>query len=393
VKLRFKNTVQWFRVGRALLCFALFLSQPALAQTPEWAVSLYPNGHPFAFTIVHDADSAYSQRLAPLFDVFDNLGFRITATAFVFWAQWAREGRVWAEWNRLNDPNYRFFAPKAVPLADPQERLFYRGLAARGHEIGMHSPSDTSDTRKDLIRAFEYFRDVFGHYPKVYVEHASNSNKEAQANEGSNPASSYYNTDLLERYGAWIWVDGAGALPDPKNGKFFDLLASNNSPFSRFALETYGIQKGFIRSGKWRDSTGDGFLQWYSEANIDALENNRGMALVYTHLNAKWLDPQTREMRSAIKNRLGYLAAKRAWLAPAGEILDRTLAIGRLRLYQSRTVLKIVNPGAARIDGLTILSRRRRALKYADKTWRPTSRGDMVIGTIHPGETLSLTIM
>ena len=36
-----------------------------------WGISLYPDGYRFAFTIVHDADTAYSRRLAPLFDVFD----------------------------------------------------------------------------------------------------------------------------------------------------------------------------------------------------------------------------------------------------------------------------------------------------------------------------------
>jgi hypothetical protein len=382
-----------FRAGCAVLCFTLLFAQPAPAETSEWAISLYPNAHPFAFTIVHDADSAYSQRLAPLFDVFDTLGFKITATAFAFWAKWAGHGRIWEEWNSSSDSNYRFSAPKAVPLVDSRERAFYKSLAARGHEVGMHSPSDTSDTRKDLIRAFEYFKQVFGHYPKVYVEHSSKTNKEAQSNQGSNPASIYYNTDLLEQYGSWIWVDGPGALPDPKNGKYFDLLAVNKSPFSRFALDTYGIHKGFVRSGKWQDSTGDGFLQWYSENNIDALENNRGMALVYTHLDSKWLDPQTRRIRSAIEARLRYLASKRAWFAPAGLILDRTQAIGRLKLYQSQTVLKIVNTGSERIDGLTIVSRRGKALTNSEKTWRPTRRGDIVIGSILPGETLSFTML
>lgn len=391
---RLQNTIHKLRAGVAVLCIALLFSLPTEAYPREdWEISLYPNGYEFAFTIVHDADSAYSQRLAPLFEAFDKLGFKITATAFAFWAEWARDGKIWSEWNKSSDKDSRFFAPKAVPLTDKNEREFYRALAARGHEIGMHSPSDTSDTRKDLIRAFEYFKQVFGSYPRVYVEHSSTSNKEAQSNEGSNPASIYYNTDLLNHYGPWIWVDGPGALQDQKHEQFYDIMAANGSPFSRFALERYGIKKGFMRTGKWKEATGDGFLQWYSEKNIDSLEKNRGMALVYTHLDSKWLDPQTRKIRSSIENRLRYLASKHGWFASAGTILDRAQAVHRLRLYRNETLLKIVNTSRERIDGLTIISNRGRGLRSGDKTWRPARRGEIVVGTILPGETLSFTTM
>ena len=389
---RLQSTIRKLRAGVAVLCIALLFSFPILAEAyarEEWDISLYPNGHAFAFTIVHDADSAYSRRLAPLFEVFDRLGFRISVTAFPFWAEWAKNGKIWSQWHRTDR---EFFAPKAVPLTDKNERDFYEQLATRGHEVGMHSPSDTSDTRKDLTRAFEYFKQVFGSYPKVYVEHSSTSNKEAQSNEGANPASIYYNTDLLNHYGPWIWVDGPGALPDQKQEQFYDIIAANGSPFSRFALEQYGIKKGFMRTGKWNEATGDGFLQWYSEKNIDSLEKNRGMALVYTHLDSKWLDPETRRIRSSIENRLRYLASKHGWFAPAGTILDRAQAIHRLKLHHNDTLLKVVNTSGERIDGLTVISNSGRSLRNGKKTWSPQRRGEIVLGTIFPGQTLSFTI-
>ena len=31
------------------------------------------------------------------FEVFDEFGFKITVTAFIFWADWAENGNVWRE--------------------------------------------------------------------------------------------------------------------------------------------------------------------------------------------------------------------------------------------------------------------------------------------------------
>jgi len=354
----------------------------------EWSISLYPNGYNFAFSIIHDADSAYSRRLAPLFEAFDELGFKITVTVFAFWADWAKTGNIWLHWNKTGCVDCEFFAPKAVPLEDEKEREFYNQLAARGHEIGMHTPSDTSDTRQDLIRAFEYFKQVFGYYPTVYVEHSWKTNKETQANEGSNPKSIYYVTDLLNHYGSWVWVDGLGGLPNATREQFYDVLAANGSPFSRFASDRYGIAKGFIRTGKWKEANGEGFLQWYSEENIDSLEKHRGIALVYTHLDSKWLDPGTRKIGTSIKNRLTYLASKDGWFAPAGRILDRVQAVNKIELSYGDEFMKIVNTGREKLDGLTVISQNGRSLFKGNEVLRPNRQGEIVVGTIRPGETL-----
>lgn len=382
-------------IATSLLFATTGESSPASAfkSNNEWEISPYPNGHNFAFTIIHDADSAYSQRLAPLFEVFDKLGLKITATLFTFWADWARKGKVWSEWNALGKGEDRFFVPIGVPLEDEKEAEFYKFLALRGHEIGMHTPSDTSDTREELIRAYKYFKKVFGHYPKVYVEHSNRSNKEDQSNEGANPESNYYSTDLLNFYKSWIWVDGPGALPNKKHKKFYDILAVNGSPFSKFALDQYGIAKGFVRTGKWKNSNGDGFLDWYTQKNIDILSKERGLALVYTHLNYKWLDPKTRRMRKSIKNRLKYLVSKDGWFVPASKILDRFYAIDQIELSSNAEWLKIINKGSTAINGLTVMSHEGKKLYRNGKTLKPNKDKEIFIGVIQPSETLSFKIV
>ena len=152
--------------------------------------------------------------------------------------------------------------------------------------------------------------------PKVYVEHAKRGNKETQWNQGADPTSPYYCTDLLNRYAPWVWVDGPGALPPQRHQKFYNILAVNDTPFTEFATEKYGVIKGFARTGRWKDSNGDGFLAWYTESAIDSIEKERGLALVYTHLDRKWIDPETRQIREPIRQRLKYLSSKNGWLVP-----------------------------------------------------------------------------
>ena len=358
-----------------------------------WSISPFPDGRAFGFTIVHDADQAYSRRLAPLFAVFDECGLKITVTAFVFWAAWADGRAAWRQWRQTEAGGDSFFVPECVPLEDDEERKFYLELSLRGHELGMHTPSDTSSNREDVVRAFHFFKAHFGRYPSIYVEHRAWTNLDAQAREGSIPGSIYYNRDLLNSYGPWVWLDDPCGVPHRLHPKFYDILAVNGSPFHNSAAQQYGIRKAFLRTGKWKEGDGDGFLNHYSEQRIDALEKHRGLAIVYTHLDKKWLDANTRKMRAAITDRLKYLASKNGWFVPAGTILDRVQAIHRLKLYHDKRVLKVVNGGSENVEGLTIVSNKRRSLRRGAGVLRPATHGDIIIGPIRAGETLSFEIV
>jgi len=383
-------------------CMILLLVAAALPPSPasgaaaacvtnDWTLSRYPPGYKFAFTIVHDADSAYSERLRPLFEVFDQLGFRITVTVFTSWADWGRDGAIWSQWRSSTDPERAFFAPKAVPLADPAEQLFYRQLAAHGHEIGLHSPSDTSDRREQVRAAFESFNDVFGHYPTVYVEHSAGSNKEALANQGADPISPYYCMDLLNQHSAWIWIDDGGGLPAQSDAQFYE-IQSSAALRNASAARRYGTRKAFVRTGKWGHADGDGFLDWYSREHIDALERDGGIALVYMHLDSHWLDPQTRKMRAPLQERLRYLASKPGWFAPAGEILDRVQAVEGLRLSCDGPTLHVENTNPQRVDRVAITSRTGRSLVRDGRVLQPDASSQIVVDSVGPSQILSFDV-
>ncbi|MEO8602859.1 MAG: hypothetical protein ABI629_09800 [bacterium] len=348
----------------------------------QWRISPYPDGHPFAFTIVHDADSAYSRRLAPLFAAFDELHFKITATAFMFWADWARHGAIWSEWMSTDSAEARWRAPMAVPMEVPQEAEFYLDLAARGHELGLHTPSETSSPRVDVVRAFEAFQRLFGALPRIYVEHAAKHNKDAQDSEGSRLGSPYYNTDLLNDSGAWIWVDHWTSLTE-RQPRFYDVLDGTGSPFNTAVAEAFGIRNGFVRSGRPRQADGDGFLTWYSREHTLDLARRCGTAIVYTHLDSAWIDPQTRQLRASIRERLAFIASLNPWLVPAGCILDRFRLFTTLSLRESEDALVVTNSGDAPVPGVTLIAPAAElGLRHGARSLLPGPDRRLVIGDI-----------
>lgn len=304
-----------------------------------WRPCPYPDGATFAFTIVHDADGACSKRLAPLMDEFDELGMRISVTAFAFRPDWYQE-----------DQNLAL----CEPLESPAEGEFYRDLERRGHEVGLHSASDTSGDRHKLVLALELFRRVFGHDPSLYVEHSSDSNLICQRREGSNPQSPYYCSDLLERYCQWVWVDDGEGLANPRSPYFYDITAAAGSPFRP---PTYGLTRIFRRCGAWKGGHGDGFLQTFTPERLKRLEEKGGLALVYTHLDQGWLDPRSGQMREDIRARLRLLTRQNGWFAPAGVILNRLRSIESVSIQEIPGGLEIhynAAEGRSPLQGLVV---------------------------------------
>jgi hypothetical protein len=355
-----------------------------------WALSPYPDGKAFGFTIVHDADSAYSRRLAPIMDAFDAIGLKITVTVFPFWAAWAPDPvRLWSEW-REHDA---FFAPVAVPLEDAEEQSFYIDLQRRGHEIALHTPSETSSSRADVIRAFAFFETVFGAPPRTYVEHSPDNNLDAQNRCGSNRASPYYNTDLLNQSGCWVWVCDDETAFSRNLDRQFNVLSDEAGPFCPRARRKFGIERAFLRSPT-KPSDGDGFLAAFNDETFDALEQQRGLALVYTHLAVGWLDPQTRRLRHDLADRLAALARRNVWFAPAAAILDRFAALEQVQLRSSPTVLELANRSDVNLPGLTVVAPQGCSLQDPDGNVLARLPGGLVIlGELPAGATRRFTIV
>jgi hypothetical protein len=104
------------------------------------------------------------------------------------------------------------------------------------------------------------------------------------------------------------------------------------------------------------------------------------------------LDAGTKKMREPIKNRLQYLTSKDGWFVPAGRILDRMQAVNSIEFSADDEFIKIINTGRQRLGGLTLLSKSHRSLCKMHEVLSPNQQGEIVVGTIEPGETLALKI-
>ena len=231
------STKRKFVIGIIIFLFFLGSGLPeyinGICVKPEWSLSPYPFGHDFAFTIVHDADHSNSQRLQPLFNCFNKFGMKISVTTFAFWPS---SGKVIKEDGASKDP---YWSPTPLPFSEPKEAEFYKKLESEGHEIDLHTASDESDRREETIAAFEFFEKTFGHSPKLYVEHRNQDNLECQQEQGSTPDSPFFVTDILNKYGSWVWVISPSALPYEGRGDYYDVLSHGTMFASSLVNRTY----------------------------------------------------------------------------------------------------------------------------------------------------------
>src|SRR5688500_7171289 len=88
----------------------------------------WPEGKSFAFTIFDDTDEGRVENLTPIYAILNDLGFRITKSA---WPLATPEAPLW----------------RGQTCAEPEYLAFIEKLQAQGHEIGYHHVSSMSSER------------------------------------------------------------------------------------------------------------------------------------------------------------------------------------------------------------------------------------------------------
>src|SRR5262249_36108428 len=117
----------------------------------------FPNGKRFAFTILDDTDVATVENVGPVYRLFEDLGMRTTKTV---WSMGCPEGSPdFSTSQTLEDQDYRSFAVD---------------LQQRGFEIASHGATMESSTRERTVAGLERFRQIFGSYPRIHVNHSYN---------------------------------------------------------------------------------------------------------------------------------------------------------------------------------------------------------------------------
>jgi len=273
----------------------------------------FPNGKRFAFTVIDDTDVATVENVKPVYDLLERLGMRATKTV---WPVGCPEGSAnFATSETLEDAHYRDFV---------------RDLQRRGFEITWHGATMESSTRERTLDALERFRDVFGNYPRIHVNHAENrENLYWGAARIDQPVLKR----LFARFSGWpadwfaghvesspFWWGDASVehMEYARNLTFNDIDTGAMNPSMPYRDPTRPLVRWWFSATDAEDV--DEFNHLVSTRRLDRLERNGGFCVVATHFGKRFV--QDGEVQASTRERLERLALRPGWFPTAGELLD-----------------------------------------------------------------------
>lgn len=272
----------------------------------------FPNGKRFAFTIIDDTDVATVENVAPVYALLERLGLRTTKTVWPFACP---EG----------SPNFS----SSETLEDADYRAFVIDLQRRGFEIASHGATMESSDRARTVRGLERMREVFGAYPAVHANHASNRENlywgAARVDEAW--ARSVYRMlqpelDAFEGHvegSAYWWGDLARAhIRYVRNLTYASLDVSRINPTMPYHDPRRPVVNWWFSAADANDCAE--FNQLVRLRAQERLEKGGGVAIVATHFGKEFatggrVNPETEKLLTALSRRDG-------WFVPVGTLLD-----------------------------------------------------------------------
>ena len=290
-------------VSAVLLVYVLYPPPPRVVR--------FPDGKRFVFSIVDDTDQTYLSRVKPLYDAMHEAGLKTTKTV------WSLE--------RSEEP---LETNKGDTLVDPAYRAFILDLHRKGFEIAIHGVRGGSSPREVALKGLDEFKAAMGFYPRLHVNHAANHDNLYWGTErwtfapfrwgfgvvtsiefsGHNPQSKYF------------WGDAARErIQYVRRFTYNDINLLKVNPSMPYRLaETPYVNYWFDNSD---GGSLDAFEELLSPQNLDRLEREGGVCIVYAHLGAGSF---TRDGKADPRflARIRDVASRNGWFAPASVILD-----------------------------------------------------------------------
>ncbi len=295
----------------AVIFMATFSAGAFFLYPPDPRAVTFPDGKRFAFSIVDDTDLTSLERVKPLYELLYRYGFRTTKTVWVM---------------DSNDVTHR--PNQGATLQDPAYLAFIRDLKSKGFEIALHGVRGGSSMRSEIMTGLEEFKDLLGQYPTIHVNHSLNQEniywgenrwsflpfRWAYALTGKYK---FLGHDSTSDYFWGDWVKKHVRYVNQFTYSDINLLAVNPS------IPYHLKDKPYVNYW-FPTADGDGMDQFemlLSKENLDRLEREGGVCLVYAHMGAGRFnrdggaDPR-------FESRLKDLASRNGWFVPASEILD-----------------------------------------------------------------------
>jgi hypothetical protein len=273
----------------------------------------FPAGKRFAFTVMDDTDVATVENVAPVYELLERLGMRVTKTV---WPMGCPEGsRNYSSSQTLEDPEYQDFVVT---------------LPKRGFEVAFHGATMESSTRERTVAGLERFRSVFGAYPRVHANHALNVENlywgSARVDQpvlrrlvarlhdttphyyqGHVQGSPYWWGDLCARHIQYV-----------RNLTFGDINVLRVNPSMPYRDPSRPLVAWWFSASDAEDA--EAFCRLISPARQDRLEREGGVCLVATHFGKGFA--KDGRVVDEVRERLEMLAGRPGWFPTVGELLD-----------------------------------------------------------------------
>jgi hypothetical protein len=277
----------------------------------------FPDGKRFAFTIIDDTDASTVDNTRPFYDLLYKLKIGATKTV---WPVACPEG----------SKNFG----SSQTLADPAYLAFTRELDDRGFEISWHSATMESSERIRVIRALEFFKSIFGHYPRVHANHAFNrENIYWGSTRFDHPFAKYLTRRLLGIEDNYFQGEVEGSP------YYWGDLCQNHIRYARnLTFNSLDISR-VNPTLPYRDPLRPLVPYWFSATDIEdaaefvrrltwrkllSLETNGGVCIVATHVGKGYV--RNGKVRDDVRAILQTLSERSGWYPTVGTLLDHLKA-------------------------------------------------------------------
>jgi hypothetical protein len=302
----------------------------------------WPDNRKFAFTIIDDTDNSTIQNTQPVYKMLEELGFKTTKSVWVY------------------PPRDTF---KGATIQDLEYQKFILDLQGKGFEIALHNVGSGNFNREEIIQGLELYKQIIGTYPNMHINHSQNKDnlywgskrfgyllsvlhklyhgKESRFQGEIEGAPSFWGDKCKEH------------IQYVRNRVFNDintLSCDSYMPYKE-SNKTY-VNNWFSASD---GHTIDEFLTLISKRNVDKLEREGGLCIVYTHFASGFVsadgkvDPQ-------FYSQMKYLSEKKGWFVPASTALDY------LNKNKQTTYLRSMQ--SLRMDFIWLMHRLQKRIKF-----------------------------
>jgi hypothetical protein len=278
---------------------------------PGYEPLTFPGNKTFAFSICDDTDRSTLENIKPVYEFLDSLGLKTTKTVWIYPSN-----------NLEKWPN------RGETLSDSLYRSYIMDLKDRGFEIASHGARGGSTKRDKNLQAFEDYKNIIGEYPRIYINHYKNIENLYWGKDklSFGPIKTLYKLKKNDvnylghiEDSEYFWGDFARDNIDyVVNFSFFEINIMKVNP----EMPYHDPEKPYVNF--WFHTSDGGTVEKFndllSKENIDRLEKEGGVCIVYTHFGVEFCE--NGKLNEETREKLKYLASKNGWFAPTGEILD-----------------------------------------------------------------------